>query len=82
MAGESSPRKRGASKNFWKENFPKTSLFGICVIAAANGSKPAAWLAAKTPCSLQHANAFISGRAKPSARAILALLVEIVGRYR
>jgi hypothetical protein len=77
---ESNRRVRRRSKTIKEEKFPKSSLFGRCVIQATDGIKPAQWLATKISCTERHANLLIEGRCKPSARALNALNTEILDR--
>lgn len=68
--------KRRRSKAVKEQLFP-ISKFGRCVIALAP-IKPALWLSERVQCSERHANFLINGKRKPSARAVAAIVVEIV----
>lgn len=81
--GESSARRRRRSKPIKEQLFP-ISRFGRCVVALADGIKPAQWLAARVKlqggkCTERHANLLIEGKRKPGARAALAVYAEIIG---
>lgn len=65
-------RRRRRSKQLREQEFP-ISLFGQCVVLAAGGIKPAAWLAEKAGCSERFANLIIAGKRVANARAIHAL---------
>ncbi len=72
---ESELKRRRRSKPVKEQSFP-ISNFGRVVIALAP-VKPALWLAQRIPCTERHANHLISGRSRPSARAIIVVMDEI-----
>lgn len=76
---DSSRRRRRRSKQV-KDQSVLISKFGLCVIALADnaGHKPASWLKERTRVSNRHANRLIRGSQKVSARALAALIREIV----
>lgn len=80
MAGESDSTRRRRSKPIREQLFP-ISPFGKCVLALALSErppvKPASWLAERIPCTERHANHIISGRSRPSGRAIIVLMDEV-----
>jgi hypothetical protein len=55
------------------------SEFGLCVLAVADrrGVKPAAWLAGIVRCSERHANRYISGARRVTARVLFAFSAAI-----
>jgi hypothetical protein len=75
MSRESEPKRRRRSKPVKEQSFP-ISKFGKCVIAL-EPVKPALWLAQRIPCTERHANHLISGRSRPSGRALVVILDEI-----
>jgi hypothetical protein len=56
---------------------PKSS-FGKCIVALADGIKPAQWLAQRIRCSERHANRIINGERKVPARGVVAINNEFV----
>lgn len=80
---ESKRRVRRRSKRIKEQLFP-ISRFGRCVVALADGIKPAQWLSDRVrqhggKCTERHANLLIEGKRKPGTRAALAVYVEIIG---
>lgn len=73
---ESLRARRRRSKTI-KDQLVPNSKFGLCVLAIAP-TKPALWLAERVPCSERHANRLINGDRRPSARAIVVVVGELV----
>lgn len=74
--GQASLRRRRASTAIKDQSVP-ISKFGKCVIVLANG-KPAVWLSQKIGCTPRHANRLIAGSRKVNARALGAIIPEML----